>query len=309
MTGNCHARCGVGEKPEAPLAPEAHLSLSPLPDGFTEIISTMRSRNISANIILQNKAQLQALFKDTWQAIIGNADTLIYLGGNEPETHKYITEMLGKYTLGKRSSSESLGSKGSTSSNFDVVGRELMTPDEVRRMDNKKELVFIRGCNPIMDDKYHTLESPEFAVSKALGPYKSARKREGDEERDEIHFYIDAEGRDADSKSYFYQVEQYRGIFRQSKIFDKLDNIEGKYLVGTKALGSYQHQYSNGKLEAYPVFSLEDSERVSAGGQPMIRYPLCAFLEEDKISNDPKVDLKELFQKDNRVTGVMEAEL
>ena len=280
-----------------------------LPDGFTEIISTMRSRNISANIILQNKAQLQALFKDTWQAIIGNADTLIYLGGNEPETHKYMTEMLGKYTLGKRSSSESLGSKGSASSNFDVVGRELMTPDEVRRMDNKKELVFIRGCNPVMDDKYHTLESPEFAVSKALGPYRSARKREGDEERDEIHFYIDAEGKDADSKSYFYQIEQYQGIFRQSKIFDKLDNIEGKYLVGTKALGSYQHQYSNGKLEAYPVFSLEDPERVSAGGQTMIRYPLCAFLEEDKISNDPKVDLKELFRKDNRVTGVMEAEL
>ena len=139
-----------------------------LPDGFTEIISTMRSRNISANIILQNKAQLQALFKDTYQAIIGNCDTLIYLGGNEPETHKYITEMLGKYTLGKRSSSESLGSKGSASSNFDVVGRELMTPDEVRRMDNKKELVFIRGCNPIMDDKYHTLESPEFAVSRNL---------------------------------------------------------------------------------------------------------------------------------------------
>ena len=147
VTGNCHARCGVGEKPEAPSAPEAHLSLFALPDGFTEIISTMRSRNISANIILQNKAQLQALFKDTYQAIIGNCDTLIYLGGNEPETHKYITEMLGKYTLGKRSSSESLGSKGSASSNFDVVGRELMTPDEVRRMDNKKELVFIRGCN------------------------------------------------------------------------------------------------------------------------------------------------------------------
>ena len=72
VTGNCHARCGVGEKPEAPLAPEAHLSLFALPDGFTEIIATMRSRNISANIILQNKAQLQALFKDTWQAIIGN---------------------------------------------------------------------------------------------------------------------------------------------------------------------------------------------------------------------------------------------
>ena len=92
-----------------------------------------------------------------------------------------MTEMLGKYTLGKRSSSESLGSKGSASSNFDVVGRELMTPDEVRRMDNEKELVFIRGCNPIMDDKFHTLELPEFIASSALGSYVSERKRKSQE--------------------------------------------------------------------------------------------------------------------------------
>ena len=280
-----------------------------LPDGFTEIISTMRSRNISANIILQNKAQLQALFKDTWQAIIGNCDTMIYLGGNEPETHKYMTEMLGKYTLGKRSSSESLGSKGSASSNFDVVGRELMTPDEVRRMDNRKELVFIRGCNPIMDDKYHTLESQEFAVSKALGPYKSERKRQGDEERDQIHFYIDAEGKDADSKSYFYQVEQYKGIFRESKMFSKLGNDDAGHLIGTKALGSYLHKYSNGELEAYPVFDLNRPERVRAGGQTLIRYPICGFYEDGKISQDEKVDLDELFSQANRVTRVMEAVL
>jgi len=280
-----------------------------LPDGFTEIISTMRSRNISANIILQNKAQLQALFKDTYQAIIGNCDTLIYLGGNEPETHKYITEMLGKYTLGKRSSSESLGSKGSASSNFDVVGRELMTPDEVRRMDNKKELVFIRGCNPIMDDKYHTLESPEFAVSKALGPYKSARKRLGDEEKDEIHFYIDAEGPDADSKSYRYQVERYGGIFRESKILSKLDNVDNRYLLGTKALGSYLHCYSNGELESFPVFSLENPERIRAGGQTMVRYPICGFMEDGEIRQDKDVDLKALFSEANRVVKVAEGAL
>lgn len=87
VTGNCHAQCGVGEKPEAPLAPEAHLSLFALPDGFVEILSTMRSRNISCNIILQNKAQLQALFKDSYQTVIGNCDATVYLGGNESETH------------------------------------------------------------------------------------------------------------------------------------------------------------------------------------------------------------------------------
>ena len=282
---------------------------TPLPDGFTEIISTMRSRNMSANVILQNRAQLQALFKDTWQAIIGNCDTMIYLGGNEPETHKYMTEMLGKYTLGKRSSSESLGSKGSASSNFDVVGRELMTPDEVRRMDNEKELVFIRGCNPIMDDKFHTLQSPEFIASSVLGPYESERKRKSQEEKDEIHFYIDAEGEDADCESYFYQVEQYLGVFRQSKIFDKLENLEGRYLAGTKALGSFLHKYSNGQMEAYPVFSLENPERVYAGGQQLIRYPICGYLEEGNITLGKEEVCQALFQRENEVVNVTEPDL
>ena len=280
-----------------------------LPDGFTEIIATMRSRNISANIILQNRAQLQALFKDTWQAIIGNADTMIYLGGNEPETHKYMTEMLGKYTLGKRSSSESLGSKGSASSNYDVVGRELMTPDEVRRMPNEKELVFIRGCNPIMDDKFHTLECPEFIASTALGPYVSRKKQEDQEKADEIHFFIDAEGEDAASKSYFYQTEQYHGIFRQSNVFDRMEQVEGRFLIGTKELGSYLHDYTNGHEEVYPVFSLEHAERVYAGGQTLIRYPLCGYLEDEKIVLNTMEDCRKMFQKKNEVKGVQEPDL
>lgn len=82
--------------------------------------------------------------------------------------------------------------------------------DEVRRMPNEKELVFIRGCNPIMDDKFHTLECPEFIASSELGPYVSKKKQEDQEKADEIHFFIDAEGDDADSKSYFYQIEQYK---------------------------------------------------------------------------------------------------
>ena len=109
-----------------------------LPDGFVEILSTMRSRNISCNIILQNKAQLQALFKDSYQTVIGNCDTMIHLGGNEAETHKYISEMLGKYTIDKQSTGETRGQHGSSSRNFDVLGRELLMPDEVRQLDNSK---------------------------------------------------------------------------------------------------------------------------------------------------------------------------
>ena len=277
-----------------------------LPDDFTHIISTMRSRNISCNIILQNRAQLQALFKDDWQSIIGNTDTMIYLGGNEPETHKYMTEMLGKFTLDKRSSGETLGSRGSSSRNYDVVGRELMTPDEVRRMDNSKELVFIRGCNPVIDDKYHTLEDPDFTVAQTLGPYESPRKRKPKEEMEEIHFFIDAEGEDADIKSYCYQLEQYQGIFRESKIFGKLENYDGFYLAGTKQLGSYLARYSNGNEEVFPVLALQQPEYITAGGQTLTKYPVCAYLENGKMYCCENNDYRWIFRTENRVPRVLE---
>ena len=98
----------------------------------------MRSREISSVIIIQNLAQIKALFKETWETISGNCDTLIYLGGNEQSTHKYISELLGKGTIDKRSSGETRGRQGSSSRNYDVLGRELMTPDEARKFDNKK---------------------------------------------------------------------------------------------------------------------------------------------------------------------------
>lgn len=125
-----------------------------LPDDYCSLLSTMRSREISSIIIIQNLAQIKALFKDTWETIPGNCDTLIYLGGNEQSTHKYISELLGKGTIDKRATGETRGRQGSSSRNYDVLGRELMTPDEARKMDNKKCLIFIRGFDPILDQKY-----------------------------------------------------------------------------------------------------------------------------------------------------------
>ena len=125
-----------------------------LPDDFCSLLSTMRSREISSVIIIQNLAQIKALFKDTWETIPGNCDTLVYLGGNEQSTHEYISKLLGKATIDKKSSGETKGRQGSSSRNYDVLGREIMMPDEVRKMDNKKCLVFIRGLNPVLDNKY-----------------------------------------------------------------------------------------------------------------------------------------------------------
>ena len=125
-----------------------------LPDGYARLQATMRSRNIMATIILQNISQLKELFKDSWEGIIGNADSFLYLGGNEKETHKYISEMLGKETIDTQTSSQSKGRNGSYSRNFQQTGRELLTPDEVRRLDNRYAIAVIRGEEPIMDEKY-----------------------------------------------------------------------------------------------------------------------------------------------------------
>ena len=171
--GNYHARCGAGEKPEVTTL-EAYLSLFALPDDFCSLLSTMRSRRISSVIIIQNLAQIKALFKDTWETITGNCDTLVYLGGNEKSTHQYISELLGKSTIDKRSNGETRGVHGSASRNYDVLGRELMTPDEVRNMSNKKCLIFIKGFDPIFDDKFRPLGHENFSQTMDGGakPYK-----------------------------------------------------------------------------------------------------------------------------------------
>lgn len=144
-----------------------------LPDGYARLQATMRSRNIMATVILQNISQLKALFKDDWEGIIGNADTLLYLGGNEQSTHEYVSKLLGKETISTTSSSQSKGRSGSYSRSTQQAGRELLTPDEVRMLDNNKALVFIRGEWPVMDDKYELMRHPNISLTEDGGapPY------------------------------------------------------------------------------------------------------------------------------------------
>lgn len=144
-----------------------------LPDGYARLQATMRSRNIMATIILQNISQLKALFKDDWEGIIGNADTLVYLGGNEQSTHEYISKLLGKETISTTSISQSKGRSGSFSQSTQQTGRELMTPDEVRLLDNKNAVVFIRGERPVIDEKYDLMKHPNIAFTEDGGaaPY------------------------------------------------------------------------------------------------------------------------------------------
>lgn len=133
--------------------------------GYPSLLSTMRSRNINSITIIQNISQLKAIFKDAWEIVPGCSDEILYLGGNESESHAYISKLLGKATIYKRSHGESRGKNGSSSHNTDVLGRELLMPDEVRKIDNKKCILFIRGFDPIIDDKFDTLRHPLFSQS------------------------------------------------------------------------------------------------------------------------------------------------
>ena len=136
-----------------------------LPDDFDKILSVMRSRSVSVSIILQNLAQLKALFEKQWESIVGNCDEFLYLGGNEQSTHKYVSELLGKATIDTNTYGKSSGRSGNYSTNYQISGRELLTPDEVRLLDNQYAILFIRGELPVLDFKYDILKHPNVALT------------------------------------------------------------------------------------------------------------------------------------------------
>ena len=131
-----------------------------LPDEFDKLLATMRSREISVSIIIQNLAQLKALFEKQWESIVGNCDEFLYLGGNEQSTHEYVSKLLGKETIDMNTYGQSRGRSGSYSTNWQLAGRELLMPDEVRMLDNQYALLFIRGERPVRDFKYDVLKHP-----------------------------------------------------------------------------------------------------------------------------------------------------
>ena len=151
-----------------------------LPDSFDSLLATMRSREISVSIILQNLAQLKALFEKNWESIVGNCDEFLYLGGNEQSTHKYVSELLGKETIDTNTYGENKGRNGSFTKNDQVQARDLMTPDEVRLLDNRYGILFIRGEYPVMDLKYDLMKHPkiEFTTEGGAAPFIHGRDTE-----------------------------------------------------------------------------------------------------------------------------------
>lgn len=172
-----------------------------MPNDFDKILSTCRSRRIYIVIVLQSLAQLKSLYKeDRWEGIVGNTDTILYLGGNEASTHKYVSEQLGKWTIDKSTSGQTFGNHGNASRNLDVLGRELLAPDEVRKLDNSKCICFVRGCNPIIDNKYYWFMVKDYNYVKKAEKFENPIQwvRYGDKleravKKTDMHYYTEEE--------------------------------------------------------------------------------------------------------------------
>lgn len=183
-----------------------------LPDEFDKLLSTMRSRQIFVSIIIQNLAQIKALYKDAWESIVGNCDTLYYLGGNEQSTHKFLSEYLGKETLDTNTYGRSSGKSGNYSTNYQQTGRELLTADEVRLLDNDHALLFIRGERPVLDKKYDILKHLNINQTRdgAAKPYIHGKIKYAIEDWQNI-MMTDAEYEmysDEDMEEYFKELEK-----------------------------------------------------------------------------------------------------
>ena len=146
----------------------------PQPDSYPKVLATCRSYNIGIDIIVQNIQSIKARYRDEYQSIIGNCDTLLFLGGgNEPESLEFMSKLLGKETISIRTRGQTRGRSGSSSINYQLTGRELMTPDEIRRMPTREALLLIRGESPVRDRKYNIKKHPNYRYTQDGGakPY------------------------------------------------------------------------------------------------------------------------------------------
>ena len=200
-----------------------------LPDEFDKLLATMRSREISVSIIIQNLAQLKALFEKQWESIVGNCDEFIYLGGNEQSTHEYVSKLLGKETIDLNTYGQTRGRNGNYSVNWQLTGRDLMMPEEVRMLDNQYALLFIRGERPVMDLKYDILKHPNIGMTTDGGMPPFVH---GEDTRSIAAISIDSrlakEAEQIDSETHQYVILTSEELEEKIRIMEEKQNEESK---------------------------------------------------------------------------------
>ena len=169
---------------------------------FEKLIATIRSREISASIILQSQSQLKAIYKDNADTIVGNCDTTLFLGGKEKTTLKEISEILGKETIDSFNTSETRGRELSHGLNYQKLGKELMTQDEIAVMDGGKCILQLRGVRPFFSDKFDITKHPKYKYLSDADPKnafdmeKHLRRRPAVVKPDEVFDYYEIDAAD-----------------------------------------------------------------------------------------------------------------
>ena len=169
---------------------------------FEKLIATIRSREISASIILQSQSQLKAIYKDNADTIVGNCDTTLFLGGKEKTTLKEISEILGKETIDSFNTSETRGRELSHGLNYQKLGKELMTQDEIAVMDGGKCILQLRGVRPFFSDKFDITKHPKYKYLSDADPKnafdmeKNLRRRPAVVKPDEVFDYYEIDAAD-----------------------------------------------------------------------------------------------------------------
>jgi len=256
-----------------------------LPDNFERLLATMRSRRISVSIIIQNMAQLKALFKDSWESLVGNCDTMLYLGGNEQSTHEYISKMLGKETIDTRTRGITKGQHGSSNTNYQNTGRELLTLDEVRLVDNSNALVFIRGEKPIMDKKFDILSHPNIKFTADGGAVPYTHNKQGKYFTEELSFDID----ESIVSEMVFELEEDENVnSRQNDVMKTQTNTAG-VAVFYSVLEDRTNEKGTAEVNRYVVKVSHISQEETPIKNLLVKYVPAVYDKEGKIKIEQEI--------------------
>ena len=287
-----------------------------MPNNFDKILATCRSRGVYCVPILQSLAQLKTLFADgAWEGIVGNCDTFIYLGGNEASTYEYVSKLLGKWTIDKRTSGESKGTSGSYSENYDVL--RLLPDDEC--------IIFVRGENPIRDKKWFPWEHEAYLEARKCGAFVPAVQKEKQKQQMEECDFIGEESLEYLKKQQsknenirLYELDAFSFMMMdldamEKKIHSTPKDIKGAEVEKTITAGMIQSEVNHEMkreaeerkawfIENFDKLTLLDiyaSEWTSETRRKAIRELLQAGAEEDVIKTiiRPEIEEGQVLQK------------
>lgn len=323
--------CNIYTDPKGKLPMDVGLWLDEManikmPNNFDKILATCRSRGVYCVPILQSLAQLKTLFADgAWEGIVGNCDTFIYLGGNEASTYEYVSKLLGKWTIDKRTSGESKGTSGSYSENYDVLGRELMLEYELRLLPDDECIIFVRGENPIRDKKWFPWEHEAYLEARKCGAFVPAVQKEKQKQQMEECDFIGEESLEYLKKQQsknenirLYELDAFSFMMMdldamEKKIHSTPKDVKGAEVEKTITAGMIQSAVNHEMkreaeerkvwfVENFDKLTLLDiyaSEWMSETRRKVIRELLQAGAEEEVIKSiiRPEIEEGQVLQK------------